>query len=131
MTRPGTGAERGGPWPPVSVWRVALAGRCPRCGRGALFDGVLSVAPACTVCGLGLRAHDAGDGPAVLAIFVLGALLVGGAMWLEFTHEPPLWVHAVLWPVVALPLAIAVMRPAKAALVALQYRHRRDEMRPG
>ena len=131
MTTPDTGAERGGPWPPVSVWRTAFAARCPRCGKGPLFDGVLSVAPACTVCGLGLRAHDAGDGPAVLAIFVLGALLVGGAMWLEVTHEPPLWVHMVLWPVVALPLAVAVMRPAKAALVALQYRHRRDEMQAG
>ena len=63
--------------------------------------------------------------------WVLGALLMGGAMWLEFTHEPPLWVHAVLWPVVSLPLAVAMMRPAKAALVALQYRHRRDEMQSG
>jgi uncharacterized protein (DUF983 family) len=110
---------------------VALAGRCPRCGRGPLFDGLLSVRASCPVCGLDLRAHDAGDGPAVLAILVLGALLVGGAMWLEVTREPPLWVHAVLWPVVSLPLAIAVMRPAKAALVGLQYRHRRDEMQSG
>jgi uncharacterized protein (DUF983 family) len=125
------GSANGGRWPPVSIWRVALAGRCPRCGRGPLFDGLLSVRPSCPVCGLDLKAHDAGDGPAVLAIFVLGALLVGGAMWLEFTREPPLWVHAVLWPVVSLPLAIAVMRPAKAALVGLQYRHRRDEMQSG
>jgi uncharacterized protein (DUF983 family) len=128
---PGTGAQRGGPWPPVSVWRTALVGRCPRCGKGPLFDGVLSVAPVCTVCGLDLRAHDAGDGPAVLAIFVLGALLIGSAMWLEFSAQPPLWVHGVLWPAVCVPLAVAVMRPAKAALVALQYRHRRDEMRIG
>ncbi|WP_337876319.1 DUF983 domain-containing protein [Elioraea sp.] len=92
---------------------------------------MLSVAPVCTVCGLDLRAHDAGDGPAVLAIFVLGALLIGSAMWLEFSAQPPLWVHAVLWPAVSVPLAVAVMRPAKAALVALQYRHRRDEMRIG
>lgn len=127
----GHGSESGGPWPPVSIWRTALAGRCPRCGQGALFDGVLSVRPSCAVCGLDLKAHDAGDGPAVLAIFVLGGLLVGGAMWLEFTHEPPLWVHAVLWPVLSLPLAVGVMRPAKAALVALQYRHRRDEMQSG
>ncbi|WP_439577632.1 DUF983 domain-containing protein [Elioraea sp.] len=92
---------------------------------------MLSIRPSCRVCGLDLKAHDAGDGPAVLAIFVLGALLIGGVMWLEFTHEPPLWVHAVLWPVVSLPLAVAVMRPAKAALVALQYRLRRDEMQSG
>jgi uncharacterized protein (DUF983 family) len=32
---------------------------------------------------------------------------------------------------VSLPLAIAVMRPAKAALVALQYRHRQGEMQSG
>ncbi len=127
----GRGTASGGPWPPVSVWRAALVGRCPRCGRGPLFEGVLSIRPSCRVCGLDLKAHDAGDGPAVLAIFVLGALLIGGVMWLEFTHEPPLWVHAVLWPVVSLPLAVAVMRPAKAALVALQYRLRRDEMQSG
>ena len=125
------GNGSGGPWPPVSVWRASFAGRCPRCGRGALFEGVLSVRPVCAVCGLDLKAHDAGDGPAVLAIFLLGAVLVGGALWLEFRHAPPLWVHAVVWPVLSLPLAIAVMRPAKAALVALQYRHRRDEMRQG
>jgi uncharacterized protein (DUF983 family) len=127
----GGGSASGGPWPPVSIWRVALAGRCPRCGRGALFDGVLSVRPSCPVGRLDLKAHDAGDGPAVLAVFVLGALLVGASMWLEFTRAPPLWVHAVLWPAVSLPLAVAVMRPAKAALVALQYRHRRDEMQSG
>jgi uncharacterized protein (DUF983 family) len=37
-------------------------------------------------------------------------------------------VHAVLWPVVTIPLAVLMMRPAKAALVALQYRHRSSEM---
>jgi uncharacterized protein (DUF983 family) len=37
-------------------------------------------------------------------------------------------VHAVLWPIVTVPLAIALMRPLKAALVALQFRHRASEM---
>jgi uncharacterized protein (DUF983 family) len=115
----------------VSVWRAALAGRCPRCGKGRLFRGLLDIAPACPACGLDLAAHDAGDGPAVLAILLLGAVLVGGAVWVEFRFEPPLWVHAVLWPLVALPGAVAVMRPAKAALVALQYRHRAAEMKRG
>ena len=64
-------------------------------------------ASACEVCGLDLREHDAGDGAAVGVILVLGAVVVGLAFWVEFHFSPPLWVHAVLWPVVTLPLAIA------------------------
>ncbi|HST76519.1 MAG TPA: DUF983 domain-containing protein, partial [Acetobacteraceae bacterium] len=53
---------------------------------------------------------------------------VGLAFWVEFTFSPPLWVHVVLWPVVTIPLAVAMMRPLKAALVAMQYRTRASEM---
>jgi uncharacterized protein (DUF983 family) len=88
----------------------------------------LAVRERCEACGLDLRAHDSGDGPASLVIFVLGAIVVGLAFWVEFRFSPPLWVHAVLWPIVTVPLAIALMRPLKAALVALQFRHRASEM---
>ncbi|MBN8890993.1 MAG: hypothetical protein BGP12_22235 [Rhodospirillales bacterium 70-18] len=113
---------------PPPWWQAALRCRCPRCGEGKLFAGLLAVRDTCAVCGLDLRAHDTGDGPAVLVILVLGAVVVGLAFWVEFTFEPPLWVHAVLWPVVTVPLAIALMRPLKAGLVALQFRHRASEM---
>ena len=82
----------------------------------------------CDVCGLDLRENDAGDGATVGVILVLGAIIVLLAFWVEFRFGPPLWVHAVLWPIVTVPLAILMMRPAKAALVALQYRHRASEM---
>ena len=114
------------PW-----WRAGLACRCPRCGKGALFCGLLTVRASCPVCGLDLRAQDAGDGPAVLVIFVLGSVVVGLAFWVEFRFAPPLWLHAVLWPVVTLPLAILLMRPFKAALVALQFRYRAGGMDGG
>ena len=113
---------------PVSVLQAALACRCPRCGRGPLFRGLLEIRDSCDVCGLDLRAHDAGDGAAVGVILVLGAFVVALAFWVEFRFEPPLWVHMVLWPLVITPLAVLLMRPAKAALVALQYRHRSTEM---
>lgn len=77
----------------------------------------------CDVCGLDLQAHDTGDGPAVLVILLLGTIVVAMAFWVEFHFEPPLWVHAVLWPVVTIPLALLMMRPLKAAFVAVQYRH--------
>jgi uncharacterized protein (DUF983 family) len=70
---------------------AARLGRCPRCGHGALFHGLLAVRERCAVCGLDLCAQAAGDGPAVV-----------------------------------LPLSVLTMRLAKAALIALQWRHRRS-----
>jgi len=93
-----------------------------------LFRNLLEVRATCEVCGLDLHTHDAGDGAAVGVILLLGAIVVGLAFWVEFRFSPRLWVHAVLWPVVTIPLAVLMMRPAKAALVALQYRHRSTEM---
>lgn len=116
------------PRPPVSPLRAALRSRCPRCGEGPLYRGLLTVRDTCPVCGLDLRAADTGDGPAVFVMFFLSVVVIGVALWVEFAFSPPLWVHVVLWPVPTLVLAVLVMRPAKALMVALQYRTRATEM---
>ena len=108
---------------PAPLAPAILLGRCPRCGSGPLFSGVLAVREACPACGLDLRALDAGDAPAMAGIFIVGALAVIGALMLDARVQPPLWVHALLWPAVVLPLSLLVMRLAKALLAALQYRH--------
>ncbi|MGD9617620.1 MAG: DUF983 domain-containing protein [Alphaproteobacteria bacterium] len=115
------GAER---FAPVPLLRAALACRCPRCGEGPLFAGLLNVRPVCLVCGLDLSGQDAGDGPAVFAIFFLGLIVVGFAFWVELRFAPPIWVHMTLWTPLIVVGAIAMLRPLKAALIALQYRHR-------
>ena len=116
------------PDPQVSIWKAALLCRCPRCGKGKLFKGVLDLQPKCLVCGLDLTGADTGDAGAVITIMVLGALVVLLAFWVEFHFSPPLWVHAVLWPAVTIPAAIGLIRPVKAFLVAAQFRHRPEEM---
>jgi len=108
---------------PVSLLRVALACRCPRCGEGPLFSGLLTVRQSCPVCGLDLSAQDAGDGPAVFVILLLGFVVVGLAAIVEIRLQPPLWVHVVLWTPLILVGAIAMLRPLKAGLIALQFRH--------
>ncbi|MFO0995653.1 MAG: DUF983 domain-containing protein [Alphaproteobacteria bacterium] len=112
--------------PPVSPFRAGLTCRCPACGRGRLFDGYLEIARRCEVCGLELSAQDSGDGPAVFVILILGFIVVGLALWTEVEFEPPFWVHAILWPPVILGGGLLMLRPFKATLIALQYRHRRD-----
>jgi uncharacterized protein (DUF983 family) len=114
--------------PQVSILQTALRCRCPRCGKGKLFKGLLTLQPACPICGLDFGQSDTGDAGAVIVIIVLGAIVLGLAFWVEFRFNPPLWVHAILWPMVTLPLAILITRPMKAALVALQFRTRPNEM---
>jgi len=110
----------------VSPFQAGLLCRCPRCGRGRLFEGVLRVRERCAVCGFDLRAHDVGDGAAVFVILILGFIVVGLALLVEARFEPPLWLHAVIWPVVIFGGAILMLRPLKATLIALQFQHRRD-----
>ena len=112
-------------FPAVPLRRAALGCRCPQCGKGRLFSGLLSVRQACAVCGLDLSAQDAGDGPAVFAILMLGMLVVGLAALVEVNFSPPIWVHLVLWAPLILIGAVAMLPPLKAGLIALQYRHRR------
>jgi uncharacterized protein (DUF983 family) len=111
-------------WPPLSSLSTGLAVRCPRCGRGRLFDGLLKIHPACGECGLDLRGHDAGDGPAVSVILGLGAVMMGLVLWVEFRFGPPVWVHLALWTPVVIALTILPLRLIKGVLVAQQYRHR-------
>ncbi|WP_428487579.1 DUF983 domain-containing protein [Rhodopila sp.] len=112
----------------ASFLLTTLRCRCPRCGIGRLYKNLLEIRPACGSCGLDFRQVDTGDGAAAGVIMVLGAFIVALAFWVEFRFNPPLWVHAILWPVVTIPLAIWLIRLAKAALIAQQYRYRSSEM---
>lgn len=111
----------------LSPWAVALGCRCPRCGRGKLFAGFLTVAERCEVCGLDLKKADAGDGPAVFVIFIVGALSVLAAILTEIWFAPPYWLHLVIWPVVILGSSLGLLRPLKALLIALQFKHRASD----
>src|ERR1700676_3217114 len=73
-----------------------LSCRCPRCGKGKLFRGFLTLAPGCECCGLDYSFADAGDGPAVFVILFAGFIVVGAALLVEVRFEPPSWVTALL-----------------------------------
>ncbi len=114
---------------PVSPFAAGLGCRCPRCGKGKLFKGFLTMPPRCEACGLDYGFIDAGDGPAVFVILIGGALIVGLALWVEVKFQPPLWLHALLWIPGILIVTLGLLRPFKGVLVALQYRNKAAEGR--
>jgi len=113
----------------ASPMLVGLLARCPRCGKGPLFKNVLELRQGCSNCGLDYHFIDTGDGPAVFAIFILGFVVLGLALYVEFTYEPPTWVHLVLWGALTPLIALGLLRFLKAGLIALQYRHKAEEGR--
>ena len=116
-------------YPPLSPFATGLAGRCPRCGKGALFSGYLSLKPRCESCDLDYGFIDAGDGPAIFVILFAGFVVVGCALAVEVTFQPPYWLHAVLWIPLILLVTLVPLRATKGLLIALQYHHRAAEGR--
>ncbi len=116
-------------WPPIEPVSAGLRGRCPRCGEGRLFSGFLSVGKGCGTCGLDYSFADAGDGPAGFVILIIGFVMVGLALWMEVTLNPPLWLHFILWIPLTLVLALTSLRLIKGVLIALQYRNKAAEGR--
>ena len=107
-------------YPPVDPIKAGLGGRCPRCGEGRMFSGMLSLPKHCAVCDLDYSFADSGDGPAIFVILIVGGIVVALAAWLE-SLGAPFWLHFVLWPPIITVLSIIALRWMKGVLVAQQY----------
>ena len=116
-------------YPAVDPVKSGLTGHCPRCGEGKLFDGFLTVAPRCRVCGLDYSFADSGDGPAAFVILIIGFIVVGLALWMEVNYSPPLWVHFTLWVPLAIILSLLAIRSIKGILINLQFRNKASQGR--
>ena len=110
-------------WPRLSPVGTGLSCKCPRCGKGPLFCGLLKVREVCTHCDLDLTPHDTGDGGTVFVIMTLGAITVILALALEVALEPPIWVHLLVWiPVISI-MSVVLLRPFKGILIGLHYKN--------
>jgi uncharacterized protein (DUF983 family) len=115
--------------PAVSPYVAGLLGRCPRCGKGKMFRGLLALQPSCSVCGLDYAFADAGDGPAIFVMTVAGFVVLGLALYVDAVYQPPYWVHALIVLPLSLLICVALLRPAKGILIALQYFNKAEEHR--
>ncbi|MXO84870.1 DUF983 domain-containing protein [Altererythrobacter aurantiacus] len=112
-----------------SIVEAALFGCCPHCGARTLFVGPVKFASRCRVCGLDYDRFNVGDGPAAFLTLVIGAVLVGLALWLDAAVRPPFWVHAVIWIPLTTVSVLAGLRVAKTLLLFSEFRNSAGEAR--
>ena len=103
-----------------AMWRGA-AGRCPNCGKGAIFHGFTSVNDACPVCHEVLSHQRADDFPPYISMFITGHIVVAAMLLVERAWHPAIWIHMALWLPLTIILALGILRPAKGAIIGLQW----------
>jgi uncharacterized protein (DUF983 family) len=96
-----------------------------------LFEGFLRVRARCAACGFDLHAADSGDGPAVFIILIVGFIACFGMLFSEIAYRPPVWVELLIWPTVGAVLCLALLRPAKGLMLALQFHNKASEAGAG
>jgi len=116
-------------YPPPSLYLDGILGRCPRCSKGHMIKGLLAVAPTCEVCGLDFSFADAGDGPAIFVMTIVGFIAIAVLWYVEVAYQPPYWVHAAILAPLSAILCLALLRPMKGLLIALQYFNKAEESR--
>ena len=109
-------------YPDLSPLKTGLSGSCPRCGRGRLFSGYLTVAPSCSSCGLSYDFADGGDGAAWFVMLFVCVVGVGSILGIEVAYAPPFWVHALIAIPVLVILPMLLLRPVKGLLLCQQWK---------
>jgi uncharacterized protein (DUF983 family) len=108
-------------WPALRRgWRC----RCPNCGNGALMKGYLTVTPVCGVCREPLYHHRADDGPAYLAILIVGHLMAPSLFFVYETWRPEPLTLFTIFAVGCVGLSLYLLPRLKGAIVAFQWARR-------
>ncbi len=87
-----------------------------------MFRAYLKVNDACPQCGEELHHHRADDAPPYMTIAVVGHAVVGMLVAADkYWPDAPLWLHAALWPALALILSLWLLPVMKGGLIAYQW----------
>lgn len=92
-----------------------------------MFAGYLKFRERCRACGADFKAADAGDGPAVFVILIVGALVAPLLIILQYGLKLPGWLALAITMIAAVALCLALLPPFKSVLFALQWKHKARE----
>ncbi|MGJ8529729.1 DUF983 domain-containing protein [Maritalea sp.] len=110
--------------PKRDVWgamKRGIIGRCPKCGKGHLFQGYLKIQDSCSNCKEALHHHRADDAPPYITMAIVGHIVVGLIFHLETSYEIEPMIH-LYWSIpTMLILSLGLLRPIKGMIVGLQW----------
>lgn len=113
--------------PDRPTWPAALKGlkrKCPKCGKGNLFDGYLTVRDGCSECGQDFTHQRADDGPAYLTILIVGHIMAP-VLHITFVHwRPEPWVLATVLCSLTVVLCLVLLPRIKGMIVGFQWAKR-------
>lgn len=104
----------------ASIFRGA-AGRCPACGKGALFWKYLKVNGRCESCDADLARYPADDGPAYVTILIIGHLVVAPMLFFSIVWKSnPLYSLPIILTALA-GLTLLILPRVKGGWIGLMY----------
>ncbi|MEO0863397.1 MAG: DUF983 domain-containing protein [Pseudomonadota bacterium] len=105
-------------WPAL---RRGWRSRCPRCGRGTLFNSYLKVGSGCRICKLDYSHHRADDGPAYLTILLVGHLMIPLLHFVFVRWRPEPLVLFTIFAVGSVALSLYLLPRLKGAIIGFQW----------
>jgi len=106
-----------------------LKGRCPECGEGQIFSGFLKFAPSCEACGADFTEEDAGDGPAIFVIFIVGIFIIPMALAFHFILQAPMWLTMTVWGAIIIIACLYLLRLLRGVMFNLAWANKAREIR--
>ena len=108
-----------------SSWLTAplrgVTGRCPRCGKGRLFERYLKTAAHCSICSEPFDHLPADDMPPWMTILLVGLIIIPAMVYINLQFETKTYIQLCLWIPLALILTLFLLPRCKGLILAILW----------
>jgi len=90
---------------------------------------MLSFTDVCAVCGADFRDEDAGDGPAIFVIFIVGIFIVPMAIAFDMLLKPPFLLTFLIWGSIIIGVSLWLLRLLRGLMFNIAWQRHAREVR--
>ncbi len=95
--------------------------KCPNCGHGFAFGGYLKLRDECDCCHHPIGEYRCDDAPPYFTIFIVGHIVVGGALSMEQSMQPSMALQLSVWLPTTVLLCLGFLPFIKGAVLGTQW----------